>query len=102
MTAEEFTQDYLDASDDFMFSMEEQLSQCVGFNYSNIIDLMQEYARLKCKELLEIVAEKAKIKTENNLVYQQPYKFYCNKEEHSIFVDKDSILNAVDLNSFIK
>ena len=85
MTAEEFIQDYLDASDDFMFSMEEQLSQCVGFNYDNIIDLMQEYARLKCKDLLEIVAEKAKV--------EEKWEDY--------YVNKDSILNAVDLNSFI-
>lgn len=78
-----------------------------GLHYDDITsehieNYAKHFARLKCQELLEIVAEKAKIKTENNLVYQQPYKFYCNKEEHSIFVDKGSILNAVDLDSFIQ
>ena len=50
---------------------------------------MQEYAKIKCQELLEIVAEKEKIK----------YEMY---EEIAIpYVVKDSILNAIDLDSFI-
>lgn len=39
---------------------------------------MKDYARLKCQELLEIVAEKAKIIDEDNDVYEQPHIFYCN------------------------
>ena len=31
-----------------------------------ILEAMKEFAELKCKELLEIVAKKAKIKDENN------------------------------------
>ena len=52
--------------------------------------LMQEYAKLKCQELLEIVAEKAEVKEYFELNYEWTYT-----------VDKDSILNAVDLDSFI-
>jgi hypothetical protein len=48
--------------------------------------LMKKYAELKCKELLEIVAEKAEITG-------------CYSSPH---IDKDSILNAVDLKEFIK
>ena len=61
---------------------------------------MADFARYRCQELLEIVAEKAKVKNEDGKVYQQPHIFYCNGEEHKIFVDRDSILNAVDLETF--
>jgi hypothetical protein len=47
---------------------------------------MREYATLKCKELLEIVAEKA----------------YAQVEYDCAVIDKDSILNAVNLKEFIK
>ena len=60
----------------------------------DIEDVVLEYAKLKCKELLEIVAEKAKIVDEDNDVYEQPHVFYCNGEEYKTWVDKDSILNA--------
>lgn len=46
----------------------------------------KEYARLKCEELIKIVAEKAEVEHDWNTSY----------------VDRDSILNAVDLNEFIK
>lgn len=51
-----------------------------------VIDAMKEYAKYKCKELLEIVADNAKIL----------YSYSSPK------VDKDSILNTVDLDEFIK
>ena len=53
---------------------------------SDITSAMKEYARLKCEELLKIVAEKAEVEYDWNASY----------------VDRDSILNAVDLNEFIK
>ena len=65
-------------------------------------EAMKEYAKMKCKELLEIVAEKAKIRDEDGDVYEQPKGFYCNGELYETWVDKDSILNAVNLNEFIK
>ena len=49
-------------------------------------ELMVEYARLKCQELLLLVAEKA----EENFTYSFGYSFE----------DKDSILNVVDLEKF--
>ena len=48
------------------------------------------------------MAEKAKIKDEDGDVYEQPKGFYCNGELYETWVDKDSILNAVNLNEFIK
>ena len=46
---------------------------------------MQDYATMKCKELLEIVAEKAD-------------KAHVGGWD----LDRDEVLNAVDLNSFCK
>lgn len=51
-------------------------------------EFLREYAKLKCKELLEIVAEKAK--TEYDL-----------DDDYRVVVNKGSILNAVDLEIFI-
>lgn len=57
------------------------------------VKVAKEYAKEKCKELLEIVVEKAKVTTiwEGN----------TSSEYVDYDVDKDSILNAVDLNTFI-
>lgn len=71
-------------------------------HYFVIEQAMKEYSRLKCKELLKIVAEKAKIIDEDNDTYEQPHVFYCKGEEYKTWVDTNSILNAVDLNEFIK
>jgi hypothetical protein len=87
MTAEEFLEQ-VDKSDNDISSIIEKA--------------MTGFAELKCKELLKIVAEKAKIKDEDNDTYEQPHIFYCNGEEYKTWVDKDSILNAVDLKEFIK
>ena len=57
----------------------------------DVKNAMQEYAKLKCQELLDIVVEQVTVKTK--------YKGLLN---NSIFIDKDSILNAVDLESFCK
>ncbi len=64
------------------------------YNEGLIIDKMKEYALLKCKELLEIVAEKARVITiwEGN----------TGSEYIDFDVDKNRILNAVDLQEFIK
>ena len=50
-----------------------------------ILDCMKEYARLKCEELLEIVADNV----------------YAQVEYDCAIVEKDSIFDAVDLDSFI-
>lgn len=80
-------------------------------NHSDLISVMKEYAEIKCKELLEIVAEKAKIKVEKKSQYGKYRKWQKVKddEEFDLFdyemrnsVDKNSILNAVDLKEFIK
>lgn len=57
---------------------------------SCIENAMKEYAKNKCQELLEIVAEKAK---------SVPNPEYL---QYNWIVDKNSILKAVDLNEFIK
>lgn len=54
------------------------------------VSAMQEYAKLKCQELLEIVSEKAKTVSVGS-------EFNSWEE-----VDTHSILNAVDLESFCK
>lgn len=58
---------------------------CYVKTQKDIVKSMQEYAELKCKELLEIVAEKADV----NILGYNDYE-----------VDKDSILNAIDLETF--
>lgn len=52
----------------------------------------KEYTKMKCGELLEILAEKSRVSV---ITYSEGKG--CRWE-----VDKDSILNAVDLNEFIK
>jgi hypothetical protein len=60
---------------------------CFIKTQKDIVRAMQEYARLKCEELLEIVAEKAEV--------------YRSEGGYENWVDKDSVLNAVDLDEFI-
>ena len=52
----------------------------------DILKALKEFAEQKCKELLEIVAEKA----------------YAQVEYDCAIIGKDSILNAVNLKEFIK
>ncbi len=74
MTAEEIRINFYNEGDSRAYDQDE-------------LYLMKEYAKLKCEELLEIVAEKAESYVIGGLVSQ---------------VDKNSILNAVDLDEFIK
>jgi hypothetical protein len=64
---------------------------CYIATQHNIKKAMQEYAKLKCQELLLLVAERAKTKSDD----------FGSSFRGDIIVDKDSILNAVDLDSFI-
>ena len=61
-----------------------------------IIVSMREYAKLKCQELLEIVAEKAKMIEDGDEQYEEYYLDLGG----SLRIDKDSILSAVDLEKF--
>lgn len=63
-----------------------------------VLEAMREYARLKCKELLEIVAEKVRIVEDGDI--DNPYEEYFLDLGGSLRVNKDSILNAVDLEDF--
>lgn len=96
MTAEEFKKEW-----------------CNGFSLDNdqIENLMKEYAKLKCEELLKIVAEKSEIIIEKRPQYGKSRKWQKVKKDELVdlldyevshSVNKDSILNAVDLNEFIK
>ena len=58
---------------------------------NDILDCMHEFAKQKCQELLLIVAEKAEIEWDG--------MNDCTDIAH---IDKDSIFNAVDLDSFIE
>ena len=67
---------------------------------ADIIEVIQEYAKMKCKELLEIVAEKA-VLVLNGEIYSKTYSVKVYNERIKLSIDKDSILNAVDLETFI-
>lgn len=76
-----------------------------------IIKISKQYTKLKCQELLQIVSEKAVIKIEKKSQYGKYRKWQKIKdnEEFDLFdyemkssVDKNSILNAVNLDEFIK
>jgi len=67
---------------------------------------IKDYAKLKCKELLEIVAEKALIEetyvspVDGTITNRFSYAFGAENTEY--IIDYDSILNAVNLDEFIK
>lgn len=71
MTAEEFIK-YIEEDGKYTFGYKE---------------CMQKFAKQKCKELLLLVAEKARID-------------FRNDKANDFGIDKDSILNAVDLEKF--
>lgn len=66
----------------------------VGMNQGALEEALKSFTELKCRELLEIVAEKAKTKENRSMINGYDYT--------ERYVDKDSILNAVDLNTFIQ
>ena len=63
---------------------------------NDTIKAMQEYAEIKCKKLLEIVAEKAE--TKELFVNGSNGGWYDKVSK----VNRDSILNCVDIESFCK
>lgn len=73
-----------------------------------VLDAMNEFAKLKCQELLSLVAEKAKIKRKTKSLVDGYLKITNQKDDEleaiRIFysVDKESIINCVDLDEFIK
>jgi hypothetical protein len=78
--------------------------------FESALKAMQEYAKLKCQELLLLVAEKAVIKTEKKSQFGKSRKWQKVKdgEDFDLFayemrnsVDKGSIFKAVDLDEFI-
>lgn len=81
MTADDFLQDSLKISHFYIDECKE-----MGCFSRDVQKAMVEFAELKCKELLEIVAEKATV-----------FEYW-----NDWYVDKDSILKAVDLKEFIK
>jgi hypothetical protein len=91
MTAENFLQESIEIS--HFFNDEYEKMCCLS---EEVQKAMVGFATLKCKELLEIVAEKAKTK-----------KKYFSHELGGSYqkvgnVSKKSILNVVDLKEFIK
>lgn len=67
-----------------------------SFYFNDVQNIMQEYTKLKCKELLLLVAEKARITEDNDGQHEE---YYLDLGGY-LKVDKDSILNAVDLEKF--
>jgi hypothetical protein len=74
-----------------MTAEEYMMENMQGANYQEIESALIGFATLKCKELLEIVAEKTETKTVG----------FPGLNIKTCAVDRDSILNAVDLDSFI-
>lgn len=66
--------------------------------FKTVENLMKMYAKLKCKEFLEIAAEKAKVYNKKDGESDK----YLSIEGDWIYVSKNSILNTVDLKEFIK
>ena len=94
MTTEEFI-DYCDSLNETA-QFKDYLLSTKQFERTKF--LMKKYAELKCKELLEIVAEKAEMYKYNNGWRQSK----ANIKEVDCFnykaaIDKDSILNAYPL-----
>lgn len=87
MIAEEYNSLLFDEIFESISPNEERKIKLKMLLVAKIEDAMKEYAKLKCEELLKIVAEKAEV------------SFNKFGEE---YVDKESILNAVNLNEFIK
>ena len=76
MTAEEVLKEWLSQTDQTNFKQG---------HYFVIEQAMKEYAKEKCQELLRVVAENA----------------YAQVKHDCAIIDKDSILNTVDLDEFI-
>lgn len=80
-----------------MTAEEYMMENMQGADYQEIEDTLIGFAKLKCQELLEIVAEKSQIKTATfGNIGVIGFSDIEYKE-----IDKDSILNCVDLDSFI-
>ena len=86
---------------------EEELSNVfreTGFDIDNkiqqklVLGAMKSYAKMKCQELLLLVAEKARIIEDGDV--DNPYEDYFLDLGGSLRVDKDSILNVIDLEKF--
>ena len=82
MTALEFIQPYLQADDDFIESMIDQMKSCSGFNFDNIPDLMAAYAKHEVEQALN---EVLKVTHKNGIP--------------RIIDDKNLILNAYPLDN---
>jgi len=72
-----------------------------GADLNEIESALIEFAKLKCQELLKIVVENALVQERSAYLELTPCKS-INKGLTVIEVNKKSILNAVDLDEFIK
>jgi hypothetical protein len=58
---------------------------------------MIEFAKLKCQEQLEAILKKGKLNTPDR--YGRSTREVYYGEDGDVFIDKDSIINAYDLNN---
>lgn len=72
---------------------EEYANENMQYVDESVIDAFQRFAQLKCKKLLDIVAEKAEVKT---------VTIPSGLNIKTCVVDTDSILNCVNLENFCK
>ena len=101
MTIEEFI-------NTLMFKYDNTKTEYIVINQWCLEEALKTFAELKCKELLQIAVEKAKVKIEKSTPYKK-YESVKTEENFNMYeyktkvsVDKNSILNAVDLKEFIK
>lgn len=80
-----------------MTAEEYMMENMQGADYQEIESALIGFATLKCQELLKIVAEKAK----SEIKYEYSGNTGSEYLDEWAVVDKDSILNAVDLDKFI-
>lgn len=81
-------------------------TEVFGTDFDDLERALQNFAKLKCQELLLLVAEKVKVKNTSCEEYGIP----CTEDSKEVFqvdenfftVDSNSILTCVDLDSFIE
>ena len=84
-----------------MFKMDENhknVGDYICINQGALEEALNSFAKLKCQELLLLVAEKVRIIEDGDV--DNPYEEYFLDLGGYLRVDKDSILNAVDLETF--
>ena len=81
-------------------------SRGTNISVGEIERAMREYAKIKCKDLLEIVVEKAEVKNSFYSSFtgltEEVGKVFYTDNDGTFHVDNESILNVINLENFIE